>query len=87
MRRRPTPSTTTTTSSVIIPTRGQAELDEQNAGEGDNGGEEGKGDRRSEPRTLEEAGPLKVLYRGHDLLVIDKVSGGRGGRERRESCK
>jgi len=23
---------------------------------------------------LEEAGPLKVLYRKHDLLVIDKAS-------------
>ncbi|GAB5036284.1 zinc metalloprotease pitrilysin subfamily a, partial [Nannochloropsis oceanica] len=67
-----TTATTLTTSSVIIPTRGQAELDKHNTGEGDDVNLKGKGDRRSEPRTLEEAGPLKVLYRKHDLLVIDK---------------
>ena len=76
-----TASSSSTTNSVIIPTRGQAELDEQNAGDGDDGGVEGKGDRRSEPRTLEEAGPLQVLYRGHELLVINKVSESGGGRE------
>ena len=84
-----TTATTLTTTSVIIPTRGQAELDTQNTGEGDDGSVKGKGDRRSEPRTLEEAGPLKVLYRKHDLLVIDKVTAGKGweGRKGERAAK
>jgi hypothetical protein len=66
---------------VIIPTRGQADLDASGTVE-DGGGGRGGGRGRSEPSTLEEAGPVQVLYCGHDLLIIDKVREGReGGRE------
>ena len=60
--------------SVLRPTRGQAELDED---ANTNGSQQGPGTggrrRREEPRSVEEAGPLRVLYEGHDLLIIDKV--------------
>jgi hypothetical protein len=51
----------------ILPTRAQAELLD---GDG-----EAAASRvgREEPRSVEAAGPLRVLYEGHDLLVIDKV--------------
>ncbi|TFJ84029.1 hypothetical protein NSK_005124 [Nannochloropsis salina CCMP1776] len=57
---------------VIIPTRGQADLDASGTVE-DGGGGRGGGRGRSEPSTLEEAGPVQVLYCGHDLLIIDKA--------------
>lgn len=70
-------------SRALRPTRGQAELDEvvdEEEGAGW-GGEQEQGSatsssrrlRREEPRSVEEAGPLRVLYQGHDMLIIDKV--------------
>lgn len=59
-------------SGALLPTRAQAELEEE---EDDGVGGSSRGGRREEPRSVEEAGPLRVLYEGHDLLIVDKVRG------------
>ncbi len=60
---------------ALLPTRAQAELvaGDDDDEEGAWGGRAMAGGRREEPRSLEEAGPLRVLYEGHDLLIIDKA--------------
>lgn len=60
---------------ALLPTRAQAELDD---GDDDEGGSSSNGRVRGEPRSVEEAGPLRVLYEGHDLLIVDKVGWGLG---------
>lgn len=59
-------------SGPLLPTRTQEELDEEE--EDDVVSSSAR--PRQEPRSVEEAGPLRVLYEGHDLLIIDKVGSG-----------
>jgi hypothetical protein len=55
---------------ALLPTRAQAELVDDEDKEASTRVIAG---RREEPRSVEEAGPLRVLYEGHDLLIVDKA--------------